>query len=444
MIVFIVSIGALAGLATRLGVLAACIAVITGCATVVSPKPLDQVPFKERMQEEVRGALIVRTAVPTRDEAASIYGVDLGRKGMQAVWVEVKNDSGLAQWLLPSGLDPSYFSVAEAAYAFHPSADSQERLHLEEHFRQLEFPNPVMPGVTESGFVIVHREEAFKVVDIDLVARGSAESFTFIVLDPSFKGDYTLVDVDKIYQDDEMIDIETEEALRAVIEQLPCCTTNKHGDKFGDPLNLVLIGDNTDIFTAFVRRGWHGTEILWSDAVWRTVKSFIQGSRYRYSPVSPLYVYGRRQEIALQKARGTIHERNHLRVWLTPIRFQGESVWIGQISRDIGVKFTLKSPTISTHVIDPDVDEARRYLMEDMAYSQALVRLGFVGGVGKTSKAQPDYNLVGDPWFTDGRRAVMFFEPRPATLADIDVVEAWESPAFRSESSGDEPSGSVQ
>ncbi len=444
MIIFSVSIRALAGFASRLGVLAACIAVMAGCATAVSPKPLDQVPFKERMQEEVRGALTVRTAVPTRDEAVSIYGVDLGRERMQAVWVEVKNDSGLAQWLLPSGLDPAYFSVAEAAYAFHPSADSQERLHLEEHFRQLEFPNPVMPGITESGFVIVHREEAFKVVDIDLVARGSAESFTFIVLDPSFKGDYTLVDVDKIYQDDEMIDIETEEALRAVIEQLPCCTTNKHGDKFGDPLNLVLIGDNTDIFTAFVRRGWHGTEILWSDAVWRTVKSFIQGSRYRYSPVSPLYVYGRRQEIALQKARGTIHERNHLRVWLTPIRFQGESVWIGQISRDIGVKFTLKSPTISTHVIDPDVDEARRYLMEDMAYSQALVRLGLVGGVGKTSKTQPGYNLVGDPWFTDGRRAVMFFEPRPATLADIDVVEAWESPAFRSESSGDEPSGSVQ
>jgi hypothetical protein len=444
MIVFIVSIGALAGLATRLGVLAACIAVITGCATVVSPKPLDQVPFKERMQEEVRGALIVRTAVPTRDEAASIYGVDLGRKGMQAVWVEVKNDSGLAQWLLPSGLDPSYFSVAEAAYAFHPSADSQERSHLEEHFRQLEFPNPVMPGATESGFVIVHREEAFKAVDIDLVARNSAESFTFIVLDPSFKGDYTQVEVGELYHDDEMFNIQTEDALREVLEQLPCCTTNKNGDEFGDPLNLVLVGDNKDIFTAFVRRGWHGTEIIWSDAVWRTVKSFIQGSRYRYSPVSPLYVYGRRQELALQKARSTIHERNHLRIWLTPYVFRGESVWVGQISRDIGVKFTLKSPTISTHVIDPDVDEARRYLVENLAYSQALVRIGFVGGVGKTSRAQPRFNLVGDPYFTDGLRAVMFFEPRPAALDDIDTVEGWESTVRRSGSRDGKSPGSTQ
>ncbi len=76
------------------------------------------------------------------------------------------------------------------------------------------------------------------------------------------------------------------------------------------------------------------------------------------------------QDGATQKVRATINERNHARFWLTPIRFRGKEVWIGQISRDIGVKFTLKSPTISTHVIDPDVDEARRYFAEDLAYSQ--------------------------------------------------------------------------
>ena len=62
-------------------------------------------------------------------------------------------------------------------------------------------------------------------------------------------------------------------------------------------------------------------------------------------------------------------ERNHLRLWLTQYRYRDSLVWLGQISRDIGVKFTLKSPTISTHVIDPDVDEARRYLIEDLAYA---------------------------------------------------------------------------
>ena len=143
-----------------------------------------------------------------------------------------------------------------------------------------------------------------------------------------------------------------------------------------------------------------------------------------------MYVYGRRQDIGWQKARGTINQRNHMRFWLSPIRFLGQKVYVGQISWDIGVKFTLKSPTISTHVIDPDVDEARRYFLEDLAYSQALARFGFVRGVGVVTKEAPRMNLVGDPFYTDGLRAVLFFEPRPNTLADIDMLD-WENPPVR-------------
>ncbi len=236
------------------------------------------------------------------------------------------------------------------------------------------------------------------------------------------------MDFNTLYDSAEIVEIEEEEALRRELEKLPCCTANKDGTGYGDPLNLVFVGNNRDIFSALIRRGWHGTEILWSKAAWRTFKSFLGGGRYRYSPVSPLYVYGRRQDLAAQKARGTIHQRNHLRMWLTPLRFRGKKVWVGQISRDIGVKFTLKSPTISTHVIDPNVDEARRYLLQDLAYSQALARAAAVKGVGETSRESPRFNLVGDPYFTDGLRAVMFFEPRPRTLSDLDFLKFWEVP----------------
>ncbi|MGD8952645.1 MAG: LssY C-terminal domain-containing protein, partial [Desulfobacterales bacterium] len=178
---------------------------------------------------------------------------------------------------------------------------------------------------------------------------------------------------------------------------------------------------------ALVRRGWHATEVIWSRAILRTIKSFIKGERYRYSPISPLYVYGRRQDIGWQKARSTIHERNHMRFWLSPIRYRGQKVFVGQISRDIGVKLTLKSPTILTHVIDPDVDEARRYLVEDLAYSQALARHGYVKGVGVVTREEPKMNLMGDPFYTDGLRVVLFFEPRPYSLSEIEFLE-WEIP----------------
>ena len=94
---------------------------------------------------------------------------------------------------------------------------------------------------------------------------------------------------------------------------------------------------------AFIRAEWDETETITARSAWKTGLSFLFGGRYRHSPVSALYVFGRRQDAALQKARGTIHERNHLRLWLAPATFQGKPVWLGQISRNIGVRFSKRT-----------------------------------------------------------------------------------------------------
>lgn len=402
--------------------------VLQGCATP-KPAPVDPLAYRNRAERSVSEDLTVTVAVPTISEAQAIYGVELASKQIQPIWLEVKNDSADIYWFLPSGLDPEYFSPSEAAFAFYTDRDKTNR-QLDQQFQQLHFQNPIRPGTTQVGFVLVNLDEGYKAVDIDLLADEAVKSFSFIFADPEFKADYKTVDSESLYTDEDIINIEDEEALRRMLEALPCCTANTGGNQFGDPLNLVLIGEVTDILPALIRRNWHPAETTWSKAIIRTIKSFLKGERYRYSPISPLYVYGRRQDIGWQKARGTINERNHMRFWLSPIRFRGHKVYVGQISRDIGVKFTLKSPTISTHVIDPDVDEARRYFLEDLAYSQALARFGFVKGVGAVTKEAPRMNLVGDPFYTDGLRAVLFFEPRPNTLADIDMLD-WENPPAR-------------
>jgi hypothetical protein len=409
--------------------LAGVVLVLQGCAPT-KPTSVDPLVYKTRAKSSVSEDVTVTVAVPTIVETQAIYGVELAAKHMQPVWVEVKNDSPHTYWFLPSGLDPAYYSPSEAAFAFHADSDAANR-QLDDKFRQLQFHNPVRPRSTAAGFVLVNLDEGYKAIDIDLISREAVKSFSFIILDPEFKADFKQVDFETLYAAQDIRTIEDERELRRVLEALPCCTSNADGDDDGDPLNLVLIGEPNDIVPALVRRNWHATEIIWSRAVLRTIQSFVQGERYRYSPISPLYVFGRRQDIGWQKARGTIHERNHMRFWLSPIRFRGDKVFVGQISRDIGVKFTLKSPTISTHVIDPDVDEARRYFIEDLAYSQALARIGFVKGVGVVTKEAPRVNLGGDPFYTDGLRAVLFFEPRPYTLSDIEQL-TWEIPSGHS------------
>jgi hypothetical protein len=94
-------------------------------------------------------------------------------------------------------------------------------------------------------------------------------------------------------------------------------------------------------------------------------------------------------------------------------------VWVGQISRDIGSRLTLHSPTLTTHKIDPDVDEARTALAEDMAYSQGLAVVGYTSGVGKVTPEAPRENLTTDPYYTDGDRLVLLFEHHPVSLAAI-------------------------
>jgi len=248
-----------------------------------------------------------------------------------------------------------------------------------------------------------------------------------VAIVPGLQADYKTSQIftREPFAPDQVVEFTDEAAFRKSLEALPCCVTNADGDRNGDPLNLVVIGDVSDAFASFVRRGWSLTEQTWSGSVMRMVSSALSGERYAYAPISNLYLFGRPQDIALQKARDNIHQRNHLRLWKSPIRFRGQTVWVGQISRDIGSRMTIHSPTLTTHKIDPDVDLAALSLLGDLFYSQNLKRFAFVAGVGAAPKDTPRRNLTTDPYYTKGLRLVLFFDPQPTRLSDIETVR-WE------------------
>jgi hypothetical protein len=405
-----------------------CIVVVAGCTFYQKPRPIHDIPFQERARSKIDGEVRVTVAVLSADESRRLFGVRLANEDIQPVWVRVQNADTVPYWLMFSGMDPDYFSPLEAAYAFHGTIGSDVNAKIDDHFRVMNFRNPIAQGTSVSGFVLTNRDEGLKVVDIDLVGPGSVKFFTFFVEVPGIEADYEEVDFDNLYQDEEIVHLDEDE-LRAELEQLPCCAMGEDGVSKGDPLNLVLIGSREDISSAFVRRGWLSAERTYGKAVLKTINSFLFGSRYRYSPVSPLYYDKRQQDFAGQKPRHTVHQRNHLRAWLTHMRFQGKAVWIGQISRDIGVRFTFEAWPPVTHKIDPDIDEAMYALMEDLVYSQQLAKVGWVKGVGEAPRHEPRSNLTGDPYFTAGLRVVLLFDNRPHSFEDIQSFD-WEvSPA---------------
>ena len=400
---------------------------LTGCASTGIWLEADTKDYKERLQTQTEGGVRVSTSVLSASESLAVYGVPLASKGIQPVWIEVENHDDTPYWLLSPGLDPYFFPASEVADAFAPSDDDHEIWKHEQHFRQLAFKNPVPPGMTVSGFILTNLHEGVKMVELDLVTSGHLKSFSFLTDVPGFRADYAgKKDQDHSYFAPEgIINYTDDAAFRAALEALPCCTTNKKGTRMGDPLNLVIVGGNEDAFPALVRRGWHPTEATYAGSVKKMINSVLSGERYPYSPISPLYLYGRPQELALQKARDNIHQRNHLRLWISPMQYHGKQVWVGQISRDIGSRLTIHSPYLTTHKIDPDVDEAQLALIEDLAYSQFLAKIALVKGVGAAPKDAPRQNLTTDPYFTHGFRAVLFFDEKPTSLANIEILP-WE------------------
>ena len=423
---------AAAGCGRRRSLAALCVLVLlvmaTGCASV-SPELLDAPVIHHdfsataRTQEDEH--LRVSVAVLSNDEAKQALGVDLASRWVQAVWISVENRDQHSYWLLTPSLDPNYFAPDEVAYALAPTAVDQDIQALMKRLRSAAFRNPVDPGTRVSGFVFVSMDLDAKQVDIQLLSAERLAEFAFF-LPVNGVNASTLFDVQQ-HMLDQAVEPVDEDTLRERLAAYPCCTHNKDGNENGDPLNLVLIGNAEDLFPAFVRRGWHAAEKTYLGSIQHTIGSFLFGQRYIYSPVSPLYAFGRPHDIAFQKARGTIHQRNHLRLWLTPLRFQGKAVWLGQISRDIGVKFTTKSPFLVTHVIDPDVDEARNGLVQDLLFSQGLVKVGYVSGIPASTPSTPDRNLTDDPYFCDGLRAVMLLDRSPRTIREVQFLK-WDKP----------------
>ena len=80
------------------------------------------------------------------------------------------------------------------------------------------------------------------------------------------------------------------------------------------------------------------------------------------------------------------------------------------------MRFTLKTWNLTTHRIDPDVDESRDYVVDSLAASQRLAKLALVPGCGAAQVANPRRNLTGDTYFTDGNRALLLLSVHsPAT-----------------------------
>jgi len=397
----------------------------------------------------------------TGREGREFFGVDMARQGIQPVFLRIVNRSPESLRLQMVSIDPNYFTPLEAAGVSHFSIVRRlsafgamgwvflpllalvplklitawlSNGRMDDFFREHGFRlGPIASGETAEGFVFTTLDLGTKAVHVRLTTLGTlrqtiaaiaapaaatavggsatapaanaATDFFFTLPVPGITADYLDRDFASI-RPAASVEPCTVDTIVSRLESMPSATMNAAQSRRGDPVNLVLIGEFETLLSGFAAR-WDESETITLATCWKTVRAFLWGSNYRYSPVSPLHLFGRDQDIALQRTRHSINERLHLRLWLTPLAFEGKPVWVGQVSRDIGVRFTTKAWNLTTHRIDPNVDESRDYVIEDLMLTGRVEAAGYVGGVVACPRDAPHRNLTGDPYYTDGKRAVI-------------------------------------
>jgi hypothetical protein len=102
-----------------------------------------------------------------------------------------------------------------------------------------------------------------------------------------------------------------------------------------------------------------------------------------------------------------------------------EPVWIGDIIRFINGP---EGPV----ALDPDMDDARNFLMQDIWYAQALARLGWLKVLSPVPIDAPRLDALGNEYFTDGMRVVLWPSRVPVSLIEVEYAE-WDDPLAKPE-----------
>lgn len=171
----------------------------------------------------------------------------------------------------------------------------------------------------------------------------------------------------------------------------------------GDPVNVGWLGSADEIHTVMQAAGWTLADPVSWRSSWRIVTATVLRKSYDEAPVSPLFLFGRKEDFAYQQeVNGSPGKRHHVRFWKAPEGWLlpgGTAVdWLaaGTYDRKVGFSaFTLQI----THKIAPDTDSERDHIVECARSEGASVTVlqdfstGYHSRNGGGDSIQTDGNL---------------------------------------------------
>jgi hypothetical protein len=172
----------------------------------------------------------------------------------------------------------------------------------------------------------------------------------------------------------------------------------------GDPLNVALIGAEAEVKAIMAAAKWYAADQLALGSDFKIAADTVLKRPYDDAPVSSLFLFGRREDLAFEQPVGTNpRQRNHVRFWrVAEIDEDDQPSWIGAASYDKSVGLSHTTGQI-THHIAPEVDTERDRLFADLQATGDLSEQYEIPGFHTVLEGR---NGGGDPWHTDGNLRV--------------------------------------
>src|SRR5215469_456556 len=188
--------------------------------------------------------------------------------------------------------------------------------------------------------------------------------------------------------------------------------THTSGGIPGDPVNVALLGPESDVIRALIAAKWHPADPLTFRSSVRIAVDSVFRRPDEDAPVSTLELFGRKQDLAFEQPVGdSPRQRHHVRFWRWDRLHDGKEVWFGAITFDERVGLSHTTGQV-THHIGPDLDAERDRLIAGLQQAGVTEKVFWLDGFQKLQGK----NGGGDPWHTDGRLKVASLALPPPPL----------------------------
>ncbi len=190
-----------------------------------------------------------------------------------------------------------------------------------------------------------------------------------------------------------------------VLANIPRRIGDSNGNP-GDMINFLVVGSDDEVVHAFQQAGWVRVEVMAKQSLWQTaVNSFLKRP-YTKMPMSQLYLFGRTQDYGFAHAKpvSVVSTRHHLRIWKTPYEVNGQTLWAGAATHDMGFVRDIGKWKI-THYIDPNVDDERTYVEETLEDTGSVMQWALVQPANPVETAR---TATGEPFHSSGDVLVLW------------------------------------